>query len=153
MNRPVSVQVPLAVGAITTTYGYDKNSNLTRVTDGKGAVTTYLYNHRNLQYRMIEPATTAFPAVADRTYNVNYDGGGLPFAETKPGTAIQRTFNPLGHPLTELWSGNGYAGVSKYFRLMLWAVQPNCQVLVAPRISTTTTTKTNCCNQRMQPIL
>jgi YD repeat-containing protein len=115
MNRPVSVQVPLAVGAITTTYGYDKNSNLTRVTDGKGAVTTYLYNQRNFQYRMIEPATTAFPAVADRTYNVNYDGGGLPFAETKPGMAIQRTFNPLGHPLTELWSGTGYAGVSKDF--------------------------------------
>jgi RHS repeat-associated protein len=115
MNRPVSVQVPLAVGAITTTYGYDKNSNLTRVSDGKGAVTTYLYNQRNFQYRMIEPATTAFPAVADRTYNVNYDGGGLPFAETKPGMAIQRTFNPLGHPLTELWSGTGYAGVSKDF--------------------------------------
>ncbi len=115
MNRPTAVQVPLAVGSITTTYGYDLNSNLTRVTDGKGAITTYEYNQKNLQHKTIEPTTTAFPALADRTYSVTYDGGGLPTSEAKPGTAIARTFDPLGHPLTESWTGTGYTSVSKNY--------------------------------------
>jgi RHS repeat-associated protein len=118
MNRPTAVQVPLAVGSITTTYGYDLNSNLTRVTDGKGAVTTYLYNEKNQQHRTVEPATTAFPALADRTYNVTYDGGGLPTAESKPGaTTILRTFDPLGHQMTESHTGTGYVSVSKSFSI------------------------------------
>lgn len=54
MNRPIAVQVPLAVGSMTTTYGYDLNSNLTRVTDGKGAVTTFLYKRR---ISSIEPSS------------------------------------------------------------------------------------------------
>ena len=115
LNRRTAVQVPLAVGSITTTYGYDKNSNLTRVTDGKNAITTYTYNERNLQTSTIEPSTTAFPAAVDRTYTITYDAGGLPVSETKPGTTIARTFDPLAHPLTETWSGAGLSPVSKTY--------------------------------------
>jgi RHS repeat-associated protein len=115
MRRLTSTVMPAGGLNITNSYGYDRNSNLTRSTDGNTAVTTYTYNQWNLQTSTVEPSTPTYPAVADRTYTTTYDSGGLPVAETEPGTAVARTFDPLGHPTAATWTGAGLATVQKNY--------------------------------------
>ncbi|MFE3198092.1 LamG-like jellyroll fold domain-containing protein [Embleya sp. NPDC059237] len=87
---------PTSAG-IVTAFGYDAAGNRTRYTDGNGNVTTTTYNSLGLQASMVEPATTAHPAAADRTWSTTYDLGGRPVKETRPGGVnVDRTYNVLG---------------------------------------------------------
>ena len=75
-------------------YGYDANGSLTRLTDGRGMVTTYTYNSWNLQETLVEPGTEP---VADRIWTTSYDISGNPVKDVEPGnvTAV-RTFDTMG---------------------------------------------------------
>jgi RHS repeat-associated protein len=115
MNRLVTVTAPNGATPIVTSYGYDRTSNLTRVTNGRGNVTTYGFNQWNLPTSTVEPATTAFPNVADRTYTSTYDAGGLPTGTTEPGVTVARTFNELGFLTAETGSGTGLATATRTF--------------------------------------
>lgn len=115
LNRLSSVSVPHTPSALVTTYGYDRTNNLTRVTNARGVATTYTYNQWNLQTSTIEPATTAHPNVADRTFSVTYDAAGLPAVETQPGTTITRTFNERGFLTAETGAGAGLTTATRTF--------------------------------------
>ncbi len=64
--------------SITTTFGYDAAGDKTRFTDGRGNSTVYTLNSLGLPESVIEPSTTAQPALADRTWTVSYDAAGNP---------------------------------------------------------------------------
>ncbi|MEU5941350.1 RHS repeat-associated core domain-containing protein [Micromonospora sp. NPDC047548] len=71
--------------SITTTFGYDAAGNRTRYTDGRGNATIVTYNSLGLAESLIEPATTAEPNPADRTWTTGYDANGNQVRLTAPG--------------------------------------------------------------------
>ncbi|MFD7414440.1 RHS repeat-associated core domain-containing protein [Kitasatospora purpeofusca] len=71
--------------APVTSFGYDAAGNRTRLTDGNGNATFTTYNAWNLPSVRTAPATTAHPAVADRTWRNSYNANGAPVATTAPG--------------------------------------------------------------------
>ena len=82
-------------------FGYDLEGNLALLTDGNGNTTTYLTNSWGLQTEIREPATTAHPNVADRTFTSVYDSRGLEAARLEPGNTVTVTHDPAGRMLRE----------------------------------------------------
>ncbi|WP_433259391.1 LamG-like jellyroll fold domain-containing protein (plasmid) [Streptosporangium sp. CA-135522] len=81
--------------SITTTFGYDATGARTRLTDGRGNTTWTTYNTLGLAESVIEPATTAHPDAADRTWTSVYDAAGNAVTTLQPGgVRIDRTFDP-----------------------------------------------------------
>jgi YD repeat-containing protein len=102
--------------SITTTFGWDAAGNSTRLTDGKGNATWTTYNTWNLPESTIEPATTAHPAAADRTWTTTYEAGGLPVREDHPGgVVVTRSFDELGRLTAESGTGGGAPAASRSF--------------------------------------
>ncbi|MBG0825910.1 DNRLRE domain-containing protein [Planomonospora sp. ID91781] len=92
--------------SITTTYGYDAAGNRTRFTDGRGNATVYTTNTLSLPESVIEPATAAHPAAADRTWTITYNAAGDPVKETAPGGVVrQRVFDDAHRLVKESGSG------------------------------------------------
>ncbi|MFL6125309.1 LamG-like jellyroll fold domain-containing protein [Actinophytocola sp.] len=77
--------------SITTSFGYDAAGNQTRYTDGRNNTTRYAVNEWGLPESVIEPATTAHPNAADRTWTTTYDADANPTHTTLPG-GIERTY-------------------------------------------------------------
>ncbi|MGW2372134.1 LamG-like jellyroll fold domain-containing protein [Kitasatospora sp. NPDC001683] len=107
LGRPVKLTEPVATGqAITTTLGYDAAGHRTRLTDGKGNTTVYTFNTWGLPESTVEPATTAHPAAADRTWTTSYDVAGQAVRATEPGGIVRTSsYDPLGRLVRE--SGTG----------------------------------------------
>ncbi len=116
ISRLSSVAQPTSANhSITTAYRYDAAGNLTSLVDGRGNTTQYTYNAWELQTSVIEPATGAHPALADRTWTSDYDSGGLPVRSTEPGgITIERTFDALGRLTQEAGTG-AYAAAARSF--------------------------------------
>ena len=55
------------------------------VTDGRGNAFVTTYNAWDLPESQIEPATSAYPNAADRTFTVAYDGAGRVASQRMPG--------------------------------------------------------------------
>jgi RHS repeat-associated protein len=92
--------------AITTTFGYDGSGNRTRYTDGRGNSTIFTVNSLGLPESVIEPATAAQPALADRSWTVAYDAALEPVTMTAPGGVVrQRTYDASGRLTRETGSG------------------------------------------------
>ncbi|HYN93017.1 MAG TPA: polymorphic toxin-type HINT domain-containing protein [Pilimelia sp.] len=92
--------------AITTTFGYDAAGARTRYTDGRGNPTIYTTNSLGLPESVIEPATAAHPAAADRTWSVGYDSDGRPARLSAPGGVLrQRGYDAAGRLTEETGSG------------------------------------------------
>ncbi|HEY4025221.1 MAG TPA: polymorphic toxin-type HINT domain-containing protein [Candidatus Dormibacteraeota bacterium] len=92
--------------SITTGFGYDAAGHRTRSTDGRGNSTIYTFNSVGRPESVIEPATAAQPAAADRTWTASYDADGNPVKLTAPGgSARQRTFDAAGRLTRETGSG------------------------------------------------
>jgi len=90
----------------TTSYGYDPAGNQTSVTDGNGNTTWTTYNAWNLPESVVEPATPAAPAAANRTWTTGYDPDGQAASVTQPGgISLAYTYNPLGEVTGESGSG------------------------------------------------
>ncbi|MBO1415335.1 LamG-like jellyroll fold domain-containing protein [Streptomyces sp. FH025] len=91
---------------ITTSFGYDAAGNHTRYTDGRGNNFLTTYNSWNLPESQIEPATTAYPNAADRTYTTGYDAAGQPVTLSQPGGVTRsRTYDQLGRLTKETGTG------------------------------------------------
>ncbi|KJE21709.1 RHS repeat-associated core domain, partial [Frankia torreyi] len=108
------VEPVTATTTTTTTLGYDAAGNATRLTDGRGNVTVTTYNSLGLPEKTIEPSTTAYPNLADRTWQTSYDAGGLPVGLVEPGGVTRtRTFDELGRLTAESGSGGGAAAAAR----------------------------------------
>jgi len=100
--------------SITTSFGYDSSGNRTRYTDGRGNSTTFTFNSLGLPESVIEPATTAQPALADRTWTASYDAAGNPVTMTAPGGVVrQRSYDASGRLVQEDGSGAEVSTASK----------------------------------------
>jgi RHS repeat-associated protein len=107
-------------GPITTSFGYDLAGNRTSYTDGRGNTTRYTVNTLGLPESVIEPATTAQPAAADRTWTASYDAAGNTVRLAAPGGVTrQRTFDAGGRMTAETGDGAeaGTAGASLGYNL------------------------------------
>jgi RHS repeat-associated protein len=92
--------------AIVTRFGYDRNGNQTRFTDGRGNNFITTYNSWNLPESQIEPATTATPNPADRTFTTAYDAGGrMTRLDSPGGVSVTSTYDTMGR--LEKSSGTG----------------------------------------------
>ncbi|WP_345074806.1 LamG-like jellyroll fold domain-containing protein [Phytohabitans flavus] len=95
-----------ATESITTRFGYDEAGARTRYTDGRGNATIYTYNTLGLPESVLEPATSAHPAPADRTWTVSYDADANPIRANAPGgVSRQRTYDVAGRLTGETGSG------------------------------------------------
>ncbi|WP_103959546.1 DNA/RNA non-specific endonuclease [Nonomuraea solani] len=87
--------------SITTTFGYDAAGFQSRYTDGRGNATTYTVNSLGLPESVIEPATAAHPAPADRTWTAGYDRAGNPISLLAPGGVSRRRVYDAAQRLVE----------------------------------------------------
>lgn len=92
--------------ALTVQLGYDLTGKRTRMVDGNGNPTTYTYTSWGQPDSVIEPATTAHPNTADRTWTTGYDAAGQPTTYLLPG-GITRTLthDNLGNLIQETGIG------------------------------------------------
>ncbi|TDP90560.1 LamG-like jellyroll fold domain-containing protein [Labedaea rhizosphaerae] len=98
---------PVSAGhSITTSFGYDAAGNLTRQTDGRGNSTITTANSWGLPESVVEPATTAQPNLADRTWTASYDASANVTTLTEPGGVRRdRTFDLLDNLRHETGTG------------------------------------------------
>jgi len=115
LNQPRTITVPASSGvSITTSAGYDAAGNRTRLTDGNNHATVYTYNTLGLPEKTIEPSTTAYPNLADRTWQASYDAGGLPVTLLEPGGVTRNaTYDELGRRTLETGYGSGVTGAAR----------------------------------------
>ncbi|TQJ17751.1 RHS repeat-associated core domain-containing protein [Kribbella jejuensis] len=91
-----------ATDQVNVSYGYDAAGNRTRYTDGRGNSTVYTVNTLGLPEKVIEPSTTAHPALADRTWTASYDAAGNAVSLLSPGGVTRtRVFDAAGRLQTE----------------------------------------------------
>jgi len=102
--------------SITTSFGYDANGARTRFTDGRGNPFWTTYNSWGLPESKIEPATTAYPNLTDRTYTSAYDQAGQVVTELNPGgVSITNTYDDLGNLTRQTGAGAEAATVDRVF--------------------------------------
>ncbi|WP_424643464.1 LamG-like jellyroll fold domain-containing protein [Embleya sp. AB8] len=95
-----------ATGSITTSFGYDGMGNRTRFTDGKGNSTIYTHTSWDQPESVIEPATTAHPNLADRTWTTTYDATGQATSQSAPGgVRSDNKYDHLGRLVEQTGSG------------------------------------------------
>jgi RHS repeat-associated protein len=106
-NHLVKQVQPVADGkAITTSFGFDAAGNRTRSTDGRTNSTFTTFNTLGLPESTIEPATTAHPNAADRTWTTGYDQNGNAVSLTAPGGVTRtRTYDAANRSTGETGSG------------------------------------------------
>ncbi|WP_213013445.1 LamG-like jellyroll fold domain-containing protein [Paractinoplanes toevensis] len=92
--------------AIDTSFGYDLEGNQTRFTDGRGNAFWTTYNSWGLPESQIEPATTAYPNPADRTYTTSYDIAARATKLVQPGgVTTTNTYDDLGQLTKQAGTG------------------------------------------------
>ncbi|MGW6448655.1 LamG-like jellyroll fold domain-containing protein [Lentzea sp. NPDC055074] len=100
--------------SITTSFGYDAAGQRTRYTDGRGNNFVTTYNSWALPEKVIEPSTTAHPALADRTWTNTYDQAGSSKKMTAPGNVTrERSYDALGRLTTETGAGAASATTTR----------------------------------------
>ena len=112
-QRTITVPVTSS-SSITTSIGYDLGGNVTRVTDGRGNPAVTTYNSLGLAESVIEPSTTAYPNLADRTWTTSYNASGQPVTVVAPGGVTRTsTYDELGRLTGESGSGVSTASASR----------------------------------------
>src|SRR5262249_39581940 len=92
--------------SIITSFGYDAMGNRTRFTDGRGNSFLTTFNSWNLPESAIDPATSAYPNAADRTFSTSYDANGQPVSQTSPGgVVVNTTYDSLGNVTSQTGAG------------------------------------------------
>ncbi|MGY6656849.1 polymorphic toxin-type HINT domain-containing protein [Amycolatopsis sp. TRM77291] len=112
LGRLVKQVEPVSdTNSITTSFGYDAQGNRTRYTDGRGNSTFYTFNALSLPETVREPATTAHPAEADRTWTSVYDAAGNATKIVSPGNVSRtREYDALNRLVKETGTGAGVNG-------------------------------------------
>ncbi|MCI0159459.1 hypothetical protein KNO15_22405, partial [Leifsonia shinshuensis] len=97
-NLPTTLTQPISAGvASTVSIGYDLQGHQVRTTDGNGNTTWTTYNSWELPDKRIEPPTSAYSALGDRTWQTSYDSGLVPVQQVNPGGVVQTSsYDPLG---------------------------------------------------------
>ncbi|WP_283215121.1 DNRLRE domain-containing protein [Pseudofrankia sp. DC12] len=115
LSQRRTVTVPVSSSSSnSTSIGYDLGGNVTRVTDGRGNPTVTTYNSLGLVEKVIEPSTTAYPNLADRTWTTSYDAAADPVTVLAPGGVTRTsTYDVLGRLTAETGSGAGVASASR----------------------------------------
>ncbi|BCL12610.1 LamG-like jellyroll fold domain-containing protein [Micromonospora sagamiensis] len=115
-NLTSEVQPINATTAITTSFGYDAAGNRTRFTDGRNNAFWTTYNSWGLPESQIEPATTAHPNLADRTYTVTYDQAARAVAQLAPGgVRIDNEYDDLNRLTGQTGAGAEAATTARSF--------------------------------------
>ncbi|OHV60872.1 RHS repeat-associated core domain-containing protein [Pseudofrankia sp. BMG5.36] len=84
------------------------------MTDGRSNATITTYNSLGLSEKVLEPSTTAYPNLADRTWQTTYDAAGLPITLAEPGGVTRiRTYDALGRLTAETGSGGGATATAR----------------------------------------
>ncbi|MFC0540264.1 LamG-like jellyroll fold domain-containing protein [Kutzneria chonburiensis] len=92
--------------AITTTTGYDALGNKSHYVDGDGHATEYTYNPWGLPESTIDPATAAYPSLADRTRTTVYDAAGQTATMSEPGGVVRtNTYDAQGRLTRQTGTG------------------------------------------------
>ncbi|MDQ1444265.1 MAG: hypothetical protein QOI20_729 [Acidimicrobiaceae bacterium] len=114
LNRILSVTQPLANGSsATTAFAYDAVGNRVKTTDPLNQATTATFTPWNLPESVVEPATAAQPAAADRTFTDVYDAAGATVETRKPGgVSVTKTRDALGRVVKE--TGVGAPGLKSW---------------------------------------
>jgi RHS repeat-associated protein len=100
----------------STSAAYDAAGGLTRVTDPMGRSTTMAHDSLGRVTSVVEPATSAHPGLADRTWTTEYNISGDPVVQVAPGGArIGAIFTTDGQLLTATGQGGGAAPATKTF--------------------------------------
>jgi RHS repeat-associated protein len=100
--------------SITTSFGYDVMGRPSRYTDGRGNTSTTTYNSQGTIESVVEPATTAYPSAADRTWTAAYDAAGRAVKLTSPGGVSRtRTYDDAGRLTLESGSGTGAVSATR----------------------------------------
>jgi RHS repeat-associated protein len=100
----------------TAVAGFDAASNQVRVVDPRSNITTASYNNWNLLSSTVEPATTAHPGAADRTWTVGYSPAGDVTSETRPGGVnVTKSYDFLGRLTSETGVGTNAASATRSF--------------------------------------
>ncbi|MFD5464833.1 LamG-like jellyroll fold domain-containing protein [Kitasatospora sp. NPDC127059] len=107
LGRQVQQTQPVAAGhSITTAFAYDAAGRRTGYTDGNGNTTYSTFNSLGLPESTIEPATSAYPNPADRTYTTSYDPLGEAVSLKEPGgVTISSSYDTAGHLTSQAGSG------------------------------------------------
>ncbi|MFC8620517.1 LamG-like jellyroll fold domain-containing protein [Micromonospora purpureochromogenes] len=102
--------------SISSSFGYDAAGNPTRFTDGRGNQFWTTYNSWGLPESQIEPSTTAYPAVADRTFTATYDAAGQLKEQIAPGgVRITNRYDDLGRMISQAGTGAEAATAERTF--------------------------------------
>ncbi|WP_329105020.1 ricin-type beta-trefoil lectin domain protein [Micromonospora sp. NBC_01699] len=102
--------------SIQTTFGYDLAGNRTRFTDGRGGAFLTTYNSWGLPESQIEPATTAHPSPADRTFTVTYDLAGRPVSQVMPGgVSVTSSYDEMGQVERQVGAGAEATAADRVF--------------------------------------
>lgn len=128
-NQVTSITDPITADTWRTqSFGYDVAGRLVRTTDGRGHDTTqsggrlaghgydvtYSYTPWGLPESIVEPATSAHPSLAERTWTTSYDASGNPVTESQPGgVTVHRVFDASGSLLSETGSGAGVVSATR----------------------------------------
>ncbi|MGA5821502.1 LamG-like jellyroll fold domain-containing protein [Kitasatospora sp. NPDC094028] len=106
-GRQVQQTQPVATGrSITTAFAYDAAGRRTGYTDGNGNTTYYTFNSLGLPESTVEPATSAYPNPADRTYTTSYDALGEAVSLKEPGgVTISSSYDTAGRLTSQAGSG------------------------------------------------
>ncbi|WP_431947191.1 LamG-like jellyroll fold domain-containing protein, partial [Micromonospora marina] len=101
---------------IVSTFGYDLAGRQTRFTDGRGNRFITTYNPWGLVESQIEPATTAHPALADRTFTMSYDAAGqLVRLDSPGGVSVTSEYDDLGRLVRSSGAGAQATTVDRTF--------------------------------------
>ncbi|MEV6303420.1 RHS repeat-associated core domain-containing protein [Actinoplanes sp. NPDC051861] len=96
--------------------GYDAAGQVTRYVDGKGNATTYTFTAWGQLENTIEPATTAAPAAAQRTWTTVYDAAGRLVTVRLPGGVTRsQEYDAQDRPTLERGTGAESATADKVF--------------------------------------
>jgi RHS repeat-associated protein len=110
------VQPVSATSSITTSFGYDAAGNQTRYTDGRGNPFITTYNKWNLPDSTIEPSTSAYPNLADRTFTTVYDAAGQVVSQRSPGGVdVTNSYDTVGDLTGQTGSGADAATADRSF--------------------------------------
>ena len=92
--------------SIATSFGYDLAGNRTRFTDGRNNPFVTTYNTWELPESQIEPTTTAYPSLAQRTFTAGYDAAGRVFSVASPGgVSTTNSYDNVGRLIGQTGTG------------------------------------------------
>ncbi|MGN2250163.1 putative Ig domain-containing protein [Frateuria sp. GZRe14] len=119
IRPPSNTAVAGVNAAVETTYTYDRWGNVLTSTDGRGSLTTYLYDSQNHCILETQPEVLVVSATGVRSFQIPkrywyYDLNGLLARTTDENShSVSNTYDAVGH-LTQVQDGTGAISYTAY---------------------------------------